>query len=58
LSGDEVDRVKRVIATDLRDTSRVPATIVTDSAGRVLLTRWDAPARSELRKLLWETAVQ
>ena len=33
----------------------VPATIVTDSAGRVVLTCWDAPSISEVRKLLWKS---
>lgn len=51
----DVEKVKKVIASELRDERRVPATIVTDSDGRVLLTCWDAPSISELRKLLWKS---
>jgi hypothetical protein len=49
----DVDKVKEVIAAELRDTSHVPATIVTDSTGRVLLPDWGVPSVSKLRELLW-----
>ena len=51
----DVEKVKKVIATELRDERRVPATIVTDSTGRVVLTCWYAPSISELRELLWNS---
>jgi len=40
-----------VVATLKRD--GVPATMVTDSAGQVLLTQWGLPSVSKLRELLW-----
>ena len=56
LSQSDVAVVKGAIASELRDTKRLPATIVTNSSGRVLLSSWGVPARSELRKLLWSMA--
>ena len=53
ISGADVDAVNRVIEAELLDANRVPATIVTDREGRVLLARWGPPSVSELRTLLW-----
>jgi peroxiredoxin len=52
----DVAVVKGAIAAELKDTKRLPATIVTDSSGRVLLSSWGVPSISELRKLLWSSA--
>ena len=41
------------LRAELLDTARVPASIVTDASGRVLLARWGAPTVSEIRELLW-----
>ena len=40
------------IEADLRQVGQVPAAIVTDAAGKVLLARWGLPTVSDLAKLL------
>jgi len=49
----ELSRVEGVLRSELRDYGRVPASIITDSEGRVLLSRWGIPTVSEVRKLIW-----
>ena len=51
----ELSNVERVLLAELRDYGRVPATIVTDSSGQVLLSRWGIPTVSEVRSLLWKS---
>lgn len=57
LAAAEVDKVNRVVVSELR-LDAPPAALVTDSAGRVLLSRWGVPSVSELRKLLWLSRVE
>ena len=52
----DVAIVRGAIASELKDTRRLPAAIVTDSSGRILLSSWDIPSISELRKLMWNSA--
>ena len=48
----EVRKVNEVVLAELR-TDAVPAALVTDASGRVVLARWGVPTVSDLRKLLW-----
>jgi len=48
----EVKKVNEVVLAELR-TDAVPAALVTDASGRVVLARWGVPTVSDLRKLLW-----
>ena len=50
LSTEEIDLVRALLQAEIPD--GLPATIVTDTEGRVLLTRLGAPTVSELRALL------
>lgn len=47
----EVARVNEIVMSELRFDG-VPAAIVTDASGRVVLARWGVPSVSALRKLL------
>ena len=47
----EVTRVNEIVMSELRFDG-VPAAIVTDASGRVVLARWGVPTVSALRKLL------
>ena len=49
----ELSKMEEVLLSELRDSGRVPASIITDSEGRVLLSRWGIPTVSEVRKLIW-----
>jgi peroxiredoxin len=51
LTKDNFASVKMMVLKTLR-IDAVPATIVTDSNGRILRTRWGPPSVSELRELL------
>lgn len=51
LTRDNIASVKMMVLKSLR-IDAVPATIVTDTNGRVLRTRWGPPSVSELRELL------
>ena len=54
LSESERSNIENVLYAELRDFGRVPASIVTDSEGRVLLARWGVPTVSDVRRLLWK----
>ena len=56
LTSDQVGAVERILK-DSDHGSGLPSTIVTDSAGAVLLTTWGAPSVSELRRLRFNTRV-
>ena len=51
----EVDKVSQVVLSQLRISGdeAVPAAIVTDESGQVLLARWGVPTVSTLKRLLW-----
>ena len=37
----------------IEGTDAVPAAVVTDASGRVLIARWGVPTISDLKRLLW-----
>ena len=49
----EVDKVNALVLSELK-IDGVPATIVTDRAGHVLLARWGVPTVSDLKTFLWK----
>ena len=53
----EVARVNEIVMSELRFDG-VPAAIVTDASGRVVLARWGVPSVSDLRKLLWMSGAE
>ena len=53
-SDSDRSNVENVLREELRDFGRVPASVVTDSEGRVLLAKWGVPTVSEIRQLLWK----
>jgi peroxiredoxin len=55
LTRDNIASVKMMVLKTLK-IDAIPATIVTDSNGRILRTRWGPPTVSELRELLWAQA--
>ena len=56
LSTDEVAKIKRLANEGSALKDALPATVVTDAAGKVLLSRLGAPSVSELRRFLREQA--
>jgi len=52
LAPDKIASVKSMVLITLR-MDAVPASIVTDTDGRILRTKWGPPSVSELRELLW-----
>ena len=53
----EVARANEIVMSELRFDG-VPAAIVTDASGRVVLARWGVPSVSDLRKLLWMSGAE
>ncbi len=55
LPQEEVQKVGRVVLSELwiEGTEAVPAAIVTDGSGQVLVARWGVPTVSDLKRLLW-----
>jgi thiol-disulfide isomerase/thioredoxin len=51
LPAEQVAAVKRLIQDELKGDA-LPATVVTDATGKVLLAQWGAPTVSDLRRLL------
>ncbi|MHC4989631.1 MAG: redoxin domain-containing protein, partial [Planctomycetota bacterium] len=52
----ELEGFTAVVKSELRQTGRLPLSVVTDADGHVLLARWGIPTLSELRSLQWRSA--
>ncbi len=52
LPQDATERVRETVASTLQaDGQSTPASIITDSTGRILKARWGVPTLSEIRRL-------
>lgn len=54
LTAEQIASVKSVVEEKLKDPEALPASLVTDGAGRLLLTMWGVPTISQLRRLLYQ----
>jgi hypothetical protein len=52
LPQEEVAKINEVVLSELR-LDGVPAAIVTDASGKVLMARWGVPTVSTLKSFLW-----
>lgn len=54
LTEEQVASVQSLVEEKLRDPEALPASLVTDGAGNLLIAMWGLPTISQLRKLLYQ----